>query len=254
VRLIQELIETLPQGEVREIRVGAFWTAVLVETDVGQQCGLATTMKDGCDDHHHTDETAVGYAGDLHKMDARALASLANSDSSLEASIGLATMNALLPKRESDWVEMNAEQVVIDRGVGKRVALVGHFPFIPRWREVVDTLWVLEKRPRGKDLPADAADEVIPQADIVAITGTTLINQTFDGLISLCRPDALVLLLGQTTPLSPVLFDYGVDLVSGSIVEDVASVLAAVSQGANFRQVHRRGVRLVTMSSLKAAE
>jgi hypothetical protein len=30
-------------------------------------------------------------------------------------------------------------------------------------------------------------------------------------------------------------------------VEDVTTVLQAVSQGANFRQFHQQGVRLVTM-------
>jgi len=108
-------------------------------------------------------------------------------------------------------------------------------------------LWVLEKRPQGDDLPADAAHEVIPQADVVAISGTTLMNRTFDPLIALCRPDALVVVLGPSTPLSPVLFDHGVHILSGAVVEDMDPVLRAVSQGANFRQVHRRGVRLVTM-------
>jgi len=106
---------------------------------------------------------------------------------------------------------------------------------------------VLEQRPSGQDLPADAAYDVIPRADVVAITGTTLINHTFEGLMALCRPRALVLVLGPSTPLSPILFDHGVHILSGSVVEDVDSVLRAVSQGANFRQVHRQGVRLVTI-------
>jgi hypothetical protein len=38
-----------------------------------------------------------------------------------------------------------------------------------------------------------------------------------------------------------------VDILSRSVVEDVDSVVWAVSQRANFRQVHRQGVRLVTM-------
>ena len=125
--------------------------------------------------------------------------------------------------------------------------MVGHFPFIPRLRERVGRLWVLEQRPHGEDLPADAASEVIPQADVLAITGTSLINQTFEGLMALRRPGALVLLLGPTTPLSPILFDHGVHLLSGAVVEDIDMVLRAVSQGANFRQVHRQGVRLVTI-------
>jgi hypothetical protein len=43
------------------------------------------------------------------------------------------------------------------------------------------------------------------------------------------------------------LFEHGVDLLSGAVVEAIGPVLEAVSQGASFRQVRRRGVRLVTM-------
>lgn len=56
-----------------------------------------------------------------------------------------------------------------------------------------------------------------------------------------------MLVLGPSTPLSPILFDHGVDIVSGSVVEDVGSVLWVVSQGGNFRQVHRQGERSITM-------
>ena len=106
---------------------------------------------------------------------------------------------------------------------------------------------MLELQPSGEDLSADAASDVIPRADVLAITGTTLINHTFEELMALRRAEALVLVLGPSTPLSPVLFDHGVHFISGSVVEDVDSVLRAVSQGANFRQVHRQGVRLVTI-------
>jgi len=48
-----------------------------------------------------------------------------------------------------------------------------------------------------------------------------------------------------TAPLSPILFDYGVDAVSGTQVVDSDVVLRCVSQGANFRQI--RGVRRLTL-------
>jgi len=51
------------------------------------------------------------------------------------------------------------------------------------------------------------------------------------------------MMLGPSTPLSPVLFDYGLDALSGSIVVDRDQLLTCISQGANFRQV--RGVRKV---------
>jgi uncharacterized protein (DUF4213/DUF364 family) len=243
--LIDDLLDTLPDGSVGEVQVGAFWTAVVVEVAGQRCCGLAATLRN--EDHHHGSRPDVTDAGRLMERSSRELAELVRSKSRMEAAIGMATINALLPKQAELWVDLNAGEMLAQHGAGKRVALVGHFPFVSQLRERVGTLWVLEQRPRSEDLPANAAPEIIPQADVVAITGTTLINHTFEGLMTLCRPEALVLLLGPSTPLSPILFDYGVHLLSGSVVEDVEAVLRAVSQGANFRQVHRQGVRLVTM-------
>ncbi len=243
--ILDELLASLPDGTIDELLVGAFWTAVVADVNDRRQCGLASTLRE--DDHHHGGGPAVPDAGSLLERSARELAELARSKSPMEAAIGMAAINALLPHTPERWVTLNAEHVIAEHGAGKRVALIGHFPFIPRLREQVGVLHVLELEPKGKDLPADAAPEVIPQADVLAITGTTLINHTFDELIALRRPDALVLILGPSTPLSPILSDRGVDLISGAVVEDVESVLRAVSQGANFRQVRRQGVRLVTM-------
>ncbi|GAG37637.1 unnamed protein product, partial [marine sediment metagenome] len=47
------------------------------------------------------------------------------------------------------------------------------------------------------------------------------------------------------TPLSPALFDYGVDVISGTRVVDPGLALRCLSEGATFRQI--RGVRLLTM-------
>jgi uncharacterized protein (DUF4213/DUF364 family) len=254
MKIIDDLLARLPDGSLREIRVGAFWTAVVVEVAGFQKCGLASTLSaGGSHNHHHSGEPAVRDAGRLMERSARELAGLARSGEPMEISMGMAAINALLPRQEDTWVDINAEQVIAQHGAGKGVALVGHFPFIPRLREQVGKLWVLELRPLGDDLPADAAPDVIPQADVLAITGTTLLNRTFEGLMALRRPEALVLVLGPSTPLSSILFDHGVHLISGSVVEDIASVLRAVSQGANFRQIHRQGVRLVTMTGEKAS-
>ncbi len=245
-RVLKDLLATLPDGEVQDIRVGIHWTAVAVIVGGDRRCGLASTLR-GEDLHHHGGEPAVRDAGHLTKRGARELAGLVLSRSPTETAIGMATINALLPRQPDRWEEINAEEVIAQRGAGRRVALIGHFPFVPRLRGRVGTLWVLEQRPREGDLAAEAAPEIIPQADVLAVTGTTLINHTFEELMALRRPGALVLLLGPTTPLSPTLFEYGVHILSGAVVENVDAVLHAVSQGANFRQVRRQGVRLVTM-------
>jgi hypothetical protein len=157
----------------------------------------------------------------------------------------MAAFNALLEVDEEASIEVNAEEVILARGTGQRVAIVGHFPFTERVRRAAAECWVVELHPRPGDLPAERAAEVLPQADVVALTGTSLINHTFDDLIGLCRSDAFVILLGGSTPLTPVLFDCRVDAVAGTRVVDVPAALRTVGQGATFPQI--RGKRLLTL-------
>jgi uncharacterized protein (DUF4213/DUF364 family) len=53
-------------------------------------------------------------------------------------------------------------------------------------------------------------------------------------------------MLGDTVPLSPVLFDYRVDALAGTQVIDPELALRCVSQGATFRQI--KGTRRLTMT------
>ena len=240
----------LLDGFVADVRVGTHWTAVVVETPVSPgarpgsdlRAGLASTQI--VHDLEHG-RPAVRSAGHLIGMSAREVAGWMRAESLTERSIGFAAFNALLELDAAACVERNAEEIIIEQGRGRRVAIVGHFPFVPCVREVAETCWVLELNPGPTDLPAALAPELLPQADVVAITGMALVNGTFDGLAALCRPEAYVLVLGATTPLTPLLFDYGVSAVSGTVVTDIAAVLDAVSQGANFRQI--TGKRLLTL-------
>jgi hypothetical protein len=209
-----------------------------------RSCGLATAIVPGSShDHRHA---LVREAGHLHQKSARELASYALSDNPLEAGIGIAAINSLLPVDEMNAVEINASELLAERGREKNVALVGHFPFIPQLRKAAGRLWVIEQNPSGDDYPADSAPDLIPKADIVALTGSALINHTLDGLLDLCRPDALVVVLGPSTPLSPVMFEHGADIIAGSRVIDEPAVTKFVTQGASFQQM--TGVRKITCS------
>lgn len=87
-------------------------------------------------------------AGRLLDYDAFMLASLAAGDGLLPASVGFATINALLDIEESLCSEVNAVDVIAERGSGVKVAVVGHFPFVSKLKEIADELWVLELHPR----------------------------------------------------------------------------------------------------------
>lgn len=234
--IIADLIDGLEHdAPVRSILVGVHWTVVC-----SRFCGLASTIQN---EHTHG-HGLIREVGHLHQKSARALAEYALSDNSLEVSIGLAAINSLMDVDLTRAVEVNAVDVLIEQGAGQNVALIGHFPFIPKLRAAVGNLWVLELHQAEGDYPATAAAELLPQADVVAITSTALINHTLDGLLALCRQDARVMMLGPSTPLSPRLFKHGVDLLSGSRVIDEAAVLRTVGQGASFQQVE--GVRLLS--------
>jgi uncharacterized protein len=243
--ILNTLVEACGDGQMVEVRIGIHWTAAVVDVDGRRSCGLASTVQG---EHVHGAEPEVPQAGELEALPAREVAGWVLLDRPLLASIGMATLNALLPDMPVKDGERNAEQLLCQVGAGKRVAMVGHFPFTARLRQHVAELNILELAPRPGDLPAEAAADVLPQAEVIAITGMSLVNHTLEGLLALCHPAATVMLLGPSSPLCPVLFDFGIDLISGSKVIHIERVVRAVTQGANFRQLHRSGLQLVTLA------
>ncbi len=230
--LLSHLTDDVP---VRSVLVGVHWTVVC-----SRHCGMAATLMSS----HPHGNTQVHDVGNLHQKSADELAELAGSTELIEASIGVAAINSLLDVDESTAREINASEVLVSRGRGKNVALVGHFPFIPQLRQAAGQLWVIEQHPAEDEYPAESVVDLLPQADVIAITGSALANHTLDGLLSLCDPKATVMVLGPSTPLSPILFEHGATIISGTRVIDEAAVLRTVGQGASFRQVE--GVKLLT--------
>jgi len=238
VKIIDDLLSTLNYDTpVRDIRQGLFHTAV-----VTKNCGLAATLPY---DALRQDHPSVKEPGFLLEKSALELAQMSYSEKIPEAAIGIATINSLLDINEGSCVNLNARELFSEKGKGRKVAIVGHFPFIPGLREVVNELWVIEKNPKEGDLTEAEAATYIPQADVVGITGTAFTNHTIDLLLELCNPDAYVVILGDTAPLSPILFDYGIDAISGTKVIDTDLALRCVSQGATYRQI--KGVSQLTM-------
>lgn len=239
MRILDDLLSTLnTEVTVRDMRQGLFHTAVLT-----RNCGLAATLPR---DALRQQQPSVKDPGFLLKKSARELAWMAYSDSILEAAIGMATINSLLEVDEQHCASLNAADIIAAKGRDKKVAIVGHFPFIPQLRNTVRELWVIEKNPREGDFTEAEGENLIPQADVVGITGTAFTNHTIEQLLKLCGPEAYVVVLGDTAPLSPVLFDYGIDAVSGTKVVDPDLALRCVSEGATYQQI--KGILKLTMT------
>ena len=238
MKILDDLISVLnSEVRVRDVRQGLFHTGVLT-----RNCGLAATLPR---DALRQEQPSVKEPGLLLGKSALELVRMAYSESILEATIGMATINSLLEIDEERCDSLNAGDLIAEKGKDKSVAIVGHFPFIPKLREIAKELWVIEKNPREGDFTEAETGNLIPQADVVGITGTAFTNHTIERLLKLCCPEAYIVILGDTAPLSPVLFDYGVDAVSGTKVIEPELALRCVSQGATYRQI--KGIRQLTM-------
>jgi len=238
MKILQDLLSNLnTEAGVKDIRQGLFHTAVLT-----RNCGLAATLPR---DVLRQEQPSVREPGLMLNKSSLELARMAYSESILEAAVGMATINSLLEGKDEECAELNASKLIAEKGKDKKVAIVGHFPFTPELREVVKELWVIEKNPRGEDLTEAEAEDFIPRADVVGITGTAFTNHTIEQLLDLCNPKAYVVILGDTAPLSPILFDYGIDAISGTKVVDPELALRCVSEGATYQQI--KGIRQLTM-------
>ena len=199
--------------------------------------------------NNSNEQKPIGDVDYLLQKSAREVAELALSTDLLEASIGVAAINSLLEVDESLTAEINASEILTSLGRGKNVALVGRFHFVPRLRQSAHQLWVIEQHPTVDEYPAESAVDLLSQADVIAITGSALVNHTLDDLLTLRNPKSTVMVLGPSTPLSTILFDHGVQIISGTRVVNEIAVLRTVHQSASLRQVE--GVKLLTLAREK---
>jgi uncharacterized protein (DUF4213/DUF364 family) len=229
--------------EVEGVQVGLYWTAVRTT----RAMGLASTLFDApC-----CQAEDLPGAGCLHRCEAGELAGRLRSTSLAEASVGLATVNALLATGAIHGTELNARDLLLERGRDRQVVMVGHFTFTEALRRAARRLWVLELNPGPGDTPAAEAAKVIPRADVIGLTASTLVNHTFDDLAPLFPPHALVVMLGPSTPPSPMLFDYGVSVLAGSVVVEPEYVWQAVAQ-ASALHGRQTGLRRLTLTRERA--
>ena len=241
MEILRDLINGITSdAPVKEVTKGIYWTAV-----ISRFCGLSSTMIRDC----ASDENGETFHEKPYsEMTALELARYSLVPDIARASVGLAAVNSLIEPDYSRCVEMNASEFLIEHGKGMNVSVVGHFPFTDDLRKVAKTLRVIEKWQRPGDCPEGDAEQYLPLSDIIAMSSTTLINHTLNGLLKLCPEGSIKMLLGPTTPFSEVFFQHGIDIISGSRVLDTNAALKSIREGANFRQLKRTGaVRLLTM-------
>ncbi|MGR8929840.1 MAG: Rossmann-like domain-containing protein [Gammaproteobacteria bacterium] len=122
----------------------------------------------------------------------------------------------------------------------KNVVVIGHYPGIERYQNHMQ-LSVLEKQPSADDLPDSACEFLLPNADWVFLTASSIPNKTFPRLVELAS-SAKTVLMGPTTPWLPQLHEFGIDYLAGVEVVDRESLFHTAAQGGGVK-IFNRGLR-----------
>ena len=186
-------------------------------------------------------------------MKAAAVLAALSSDEPIKTAIAIATLNALSAicwergLTDNYRIQMNTDAVDVVRMPTERsVAVIGAFvPVLRKLKARGGRWWVIEQDPRTLKsdemdhfIPANRSGETIAAADVLIITGVTLVNHTLESILKAARPDAEIAVVGPTASMLPeALFERGARVVGGVWVkkpDELLDVLAAGGSGYHF--------------------
>ena len=195
-----------------------------------------------------TTETVTGLLEPIDGSDLSVDDGRPNAGDRLPLAAAVGTLNALsapfLGWQSGDPMALLSPSV-------RRITTVGLFK--PALRKFEDCeVRVIEREPRTVDPPEgvsvrmfspERAERAMDGAEIVFITGSTLLYGGLERYLDLAPTEATVVIVGATVSFIPdPLFDSGVDVVAGASVSDPTRARNAIVDGACGTDLHTNGV------------
>lgn len=161
-----------------------------------------------------------------------------------QATIGMAAINAvinstslLINKAEPLLPKNSANLAVFEHFLplirGKQVVVIGRYPGLSQYEKETE-ISVIERQPNANDFPDPACEYLLPEADWVFLTATSIVNKTFPRLVELSQ-NAKLVLMGPTVPWLPELADMGIDYLAGVAVKDAEALRQTLAEGGGTR-------------------
>jgi uncharacterized protein (DUF4213/DUF364 family) len=259
----------LDEIAVERAVIGLFFTGVKLTTGHAGACAtpIKTIPEAVC---CPSSAMAMPFPGKMKGKPARDAIKEAFSDHGIRRGVGIATVNALA---ELCWERRPNPGVELLRGVdafdantfrpNDLAVVVGAFvPFLKELKRRKQPFLVLEKDPdtlKPEEMPfyrpAEMAREVVPQADVLLMTGTTLLNDTLEDLLSWARPEARVTVVGPTVGLLPDAFlRRGADILGGVKITDPDGFLDLLAEGGSGYHFFGRVAEKVVLARRAEAE
>lgn len=217
--------------------LGLTWSYCRIQNNNTASTGFAQSSGGHC--------RTLTWPGTLVGKKVSALSSWLHSWNSFEATLGMALTNAVINNANNALMEMStpiAKGEIPNLSVfeyfkpqlaGKKVVVIGRYPGMDRCFEGIDVC-VLERNPSEDDLPDPAAAYVLPEADWVFITGTTLMNKTFPHIAELSRA-ATTVLMGPTVPWTSYFNRYNINYLAGIKVTSCQKAEQIAEEGGGTR-------------------
>lgn len=241
LQLVTENVAGITELTVKKACIGLGYTGVTLDSG---HAGLCHTLSHEMPAYCCQVNQRAGKIGGSKAVD---IANMARSWDINESILGFATLNALSQKffdevkptfdiRSSNFVnELKVKSSDI-------VVMVGNLhPFIKQIREQAKELFIIERSPLLRDegtFPDTAAEDLLPQADVVVATGSSLANGTIDRILELSDNVREFGLVGPSASVIPnPLFDRGVTAIGGVKILDGDKMIQIIAEGGGTPQL-----------------
>jgi uncharacterized protein (DUF4213/DUF364 family) len=255
---------------VERVVIGLFFTGVKLSSGHVGACATPAKAAAHAAGHPACCEGAPDFAarpGQMRGIAAAALVQEIGRANAIGRAVGIATINALA---ELCWERRPPPDAALEVGIDAfdaaaikpdaMVVLVGAFAqFLRELKRRRQPYLVLEQNPallKPQEMPfyrpAEKAASVVPHADVLVITGMTLINDTLDALLAAARPDACKVIVGPTVGLMPeAYFRRGCDILGGIRVTRGDEFLDTLAEGGSGRHFFGVSAQKVVLRSLR---
>lgn len=156
----------------------------------------------------------------LHKPGKESALELLSSTETLHRAVGMACLKSLLPDPHT-IIQGNAIDMIKDAAARVPTCFIGYFKEGAEWREMGWPVDIVELFPRPGDIHWNDADEVLSRAQIVLMSGLTVVNETLAAVIRRTPQAKIRVMMGPTVPPSPALFACGLDLIGVTLVQNM---------------------------------
>jgi uncharacterized protein (DUF4213/DUF364 family) len=263
----------LPESTVKNFGLNPGWNAVI---GTGGCCGIAMSFQDN-NPRYGTEETLpdIEYLKSCVGIPLFEVAAKNLSDTRLgRRSIALAALNALSQPLVADEVlQAKGYTVGLDvKGLVRSddyMAIVGYGGLVKSYAGRCRELHVTDQRPTesfrttivGEDIcygpagitvhPAEENREVLERADVAIITGSTLVNGTFEEVAGYAKNARVRALYGSSAQMIPdVLFENGINIAMSVAIADPTRFEYDVLNAPDMETALRKHQRKYNVGSL----